>query len=147
MDKRKKKSRRYLWLFLGGMVIGATIAVIGIIRKSEPNKTPSVPQSTMSADKVRDVVTRTRAALGHLENDRFSDADKLLTVLLGEVPDEPIIVRNLMIARLRLFEEGKLEESQVQQAFEALRKAEAGAASTSWLAAKIKLKQAEAATT
>jgi hypothetical protein len=148
MEMRKKSSRGYWWLFLFGVVIGVAFAIFNIqLKKREAANNGAPSPSPMSSEKLSDIVHRARVAVGHLENDRFADADEILVALTPEVPDEPIVARNLMIARLRLFEDGKVDEAQVNQAFESLKKTEAGAASTHWMSAKIKLKQAELATT
>src|SRR5687767_12004131 len=119
MEKIKRDTRGYGWLFLFGIVIGVGLAIVAIKCRRAPvgNNGGSQPKD-LSSEKAQDIVRRARIAVGELENDRFSDADQSLVELLRDVPDEPIAARNWMIARLRLFEDGKFDEGQVNQALE-----------------------------
>jgi hypothetical protein len=89
-----------------------------------------------TAEKLR-LVELKNIGIGHLENQKYSDADAPLAEVARKLPTDPLGPRNLSINRLLAIQDKPGDPGPASEAVELLRKAEPKASLTSRLAARL----------
>ncbi len=134
---------------LGAIALVVGIGVGGVVwwRQSAPNPIPNggKGENGLSIEELARAVTQARIAIGHLENEKFAEADQIFAELLAKLPHEPLVARDLAIGRVLTLEstKGDIAVESVQQALDALAKVEPESPVTNWLVARANLKLAE----
>ncbi len=133
---------------IGGLLLGSYVYYANqsdSANESDPDQTNGVDNDSGRLDPAAfaQMQRETHLATGHLENMDLDAADALYAELTRLLPDEPLPIRNLTIARYLAFEAGKSEREPVEEALGQLQRVEPEAASTSWLEARIALKASE----
>jgi tetratricopeptide (TPR) repeat protein len=97
--------------------------------------TPPVTQPTAPAMDCAALQSQKNQALGELENDKFAEAERLLTEIAAQTPNDPLGPRNLAIARLQLLTSGLPTDA--EGVVTAMLAREPDAAVAWWLAARV----------
>ena len=96
-----------------------------------------LPSGKLSVDEKLRMLELKNIGIGHLENQKFADADGPLAEVAKKLPTDPLGPRNLAISRLLAIKDKPGDPEPAREAVELLRKAEPNSALTDRLAAQL----------